>query len=121
MATRRTERIAELIQQELSLMITNKQVKDPRLAGIVTITKVKVTADLSQATAYFSVMGTEKEQKSSSAALKSAASYMQGVVSRNLRLKKTPHLVFQEDKSLDEAFKVYHLLDKLKGEKEPQE
>jgi len=120
MASRRMDRIAELIQQELSLMITTKQIKDPRLVGIVTITRVKVTADLSQATAYFSVMGTEKEQKSSSAALKSAAPYLQGVVSRNLRLKKTPQLSFKEDTSLDEAFKVFNLLEKIKGDEGSQ-
>ncbi len=120
MASRRMDRIAELIQQELSIIITSKQIKDPRLTGIVTITRVKVTPDLSQATAYFSVMGTEKEQKSSFAALKSAAPYLQGVVSRNLRLKKTPQLSFKEDTSMEEAFKIYHLLDKIKGEKDPQ-
>ncbi len=120
MATRRMDRIAELIQQELSIMITSRQIKDPRLVGMVTITRVKVAPDLSQAVAYFSVMGTEKEQKSSAAALKSAASYMQGVVSRNLRLKKTPHLSFKEDTSMEEAFKIYNLLEKIKEDKEPE-
>ena len=120
MSTKRTERIAELIQQELSLIITGKRIKDPRLKGIVTITRVKVTPDLAQATAYFSVMGTENEQKSSSAALKSAASYLQGVVSRNLRLKKTPRLSFKEDSSIEEAFKIYRLLDKIKEEEDPE-
>jgi ribosome-binding factor A len=118
MASRRIERIAELIQQELSVMITKRQIKDPRLVGMVTITRVKVTPDLSQAVAYFSVMGTEKEQRSSAAALKSAATYMQGVVSRNLRLKKTPHLSFKEDTSMEEAFKIYHLLDQIKKDEE---
>ncbi len=117
MASRRMDRIAELYQQELSLLISSRQIKDPRLKGMVTITRVKVTADLSQATAYFSVMGTEKEQNSSAAALKSAATYLQGVVSRNLRLRKTPHLSFKEDTSLDEAFKVFDLLQEIEKEK----
>ena len=60
-AGHRHERIAGEIQQEISIMLAG-ELKDPRLAGLATVTEVRVSPDLKQARVYVSVMGTEAEQ-----------------------------------------------------------
>ncbi len=111
MSTRRQRQVAELIHQEISLLI-QRQVRDPRL-GFVTVTDVDVTQDLRQATIYVSVMGGDDEVKQTLAALESAAGFFRHELGDTLTLRFIPELLFRQDKSLEQGLHIDELLDSL--------
>ena len=85
------DRIKEIIAQALEL-----RVKDPRL-GFVTITDVRVTGDLQQASIFYTVLGEESEREATSIALNSARGMLRSEVGRTLGLRITPTLEFFQD------------------------
>ncbi len=82
-AGHRHERIAGEIKQEIGVMLAG-ELKDPRLAGLATVTEVRVTPDLKQARVYVSVMGTEAEQASTLKGLSAAAGFVRHELSERL-------------------------------------
>ena len=110
----RLERLNENIKELLSELIL-KEIKDPRI-GFVTITAVKVAADLMTAKVYFSVMGSEKDRQESRKGLISASSFMRRVVGDQLKLHHVPDFHFIYDDSLDKAMKIEEVLKELKNE-----
>lgn len=107
----RAERIGLLMQRELGQMLLT-DVKDPRI-GFVSITRVEVTRDLSQARAYVSVMGTSEQRSASLAGLKSAAAYLRGEVGRRLALRQAPELIFREDVGIAQSMHIQDLIRSL--------
>jgi len=114
MNDRRQRRVAELIHQEISLLI-QRQVRDPRL-GSITVTGVEVTQDLRLAHIYVSVMGGDYEAAQALAGLKSAAGFFRHELGSALSLRFTPELSFRLDKSLEQALRIDQLLDSLPAE-----
>ncbi len=112
--TRRQRQVAELLHQEISLLI-ERQVRDPRL-GFVTVTDVEVTQDLRLATIYVSVMGGDDEVNQTLAGLKSAAGFFRHELGSTLALRFTPELLFRLDKSLEQGLHIDELLDSLHTE-----
>ena len=98
MGTRRQQKVADLIQAEISTIILRK-LKDPRL-GFLTITGVKMSPDLKHARVYFSTLGDEGQVESALAGLRSAGGLIRGEIGRTLDLKYTPQLAFHYDESL---------------------
>jgi len=97
-------------------MLVGGRIKDPRV-GFVTITKVEVTRDLSFATVYFSVMGSEEEKEETLQALEHASGYIQGQLGKGLRIRKVPRLRFKVDRNLEHSLRISELLEKIrKGE-----
>src|SRR3954447_25946186 len=90
----RTERAAEEFREILAGEI--QKLKDPRL-GFVTVTGVRVTADLRKARVFYTVLGDEKERRGTSAALRSARSHLRATLGQQVRMKFTPELEFEED------------------------
>jgi ribosome-binding factor A len=86
--------------------------KDPRI-GLVTVTGVAVTPDLREATVYVSVLGSERTRRASLAGLESAHGVLQGRVARELKLKRTPHLSFAYDESVERGVRMTKLIDEL--------
>jgi ribosome-binding factor A len=111
MSTRRQRQVAELLHQEISLLI-QRQARDPRL-GFVTVTDVEVTPDLRLAHIYVSVMGADDEVKQALAGLKSAAGFFRHELGSALSLRFTPELSFRLDKSLEQGLHIDQLLDSL--------
>jgi len=87
-----------------------QDLKDPRV-GFVTVTDVKTSADLRHARVYVSILGTPAEREASLEGLRSAHSYLQRQVARELRLKHTPELDFVLDDTAERAFRLEELLD----------
>ncbi len=112
---KRTDRLSELIKQEIAELIVTGAIKDPRI-GFVTITRVKVSADLSYADVYYSVMDGRWEETKEG--LESSRYYIQSCVGRDLRIKKLPKLRFFEDRSLDYVERTESLIEKVRGEGE---
>ncbi|MFC1584737.1 30S ribosome-binding factor RbfA [Fibrobacterota bacterium] len=109
--TRRTQRVGDLIQREISTVIQN-EIRDPRV-GFVTVSRVEVTVDLAFADVYVSVMGTESEQNNTMAGLISSASYLRKHLANNLSTRTVPKLKFVLDKNLDHSERINELLKKI--------
>jgi ribosome-binding factor A len=103
-------RVDESLRQVLSERIG--ELKDPRI-GFVTVTGVKTTSDLKQATVYVSVLGSEKKRDRTLEGLQAAHGVLQALIGRELRLKRTPQLAFQYDPSVERGVRMTKLIDEL--------
>ena len=117
MEGKRSEKVADLIQKEISQMLV-KSIKDPRI-GFVTITKVTVSDDCRFAKVFFSVAGTLEERESSGKGLESAKGYVRKELGRRLRLRYTPEIVFQFDPSIEYAIHMEEVIRNIHRGKEP--
>ena len=111
--TQRTNRIDELLRQEIGSIIT-REVADPRI-GFATITKVETTADLRHAKVWVSVIGQQKERAATISALGRAMPYVRRELGRTLRLKRIPDLHVELDDTAERGTRVLHLLDELEA------
>jgi ribosome-binding factor A len=116
---KRSERVADLIQKEISQMLM-RSIKDPRI-GFVTITRVSVTEDCRLAKIYYSVMGTEAEREASLKGLTSAKGYIRKELGRRVSLRYTPEIVFQFDPSIEYAIHIEEVIQHLHAEREKGE
>jgi ribosome-binding factor A len=111
--TQRTERVAGEIREILGELIVRQEIKDPRvrIAGIITFTHVRVTGDLRQAKAFFTVHGMDDESlERVRQGLVSAGPFMRRRIADRLRLKSTPVLTFEVDKVFEEEAHIDELL-----------
>jgi len=122
MATgRRVSRVAALIKREVSQMLLH-DVKDDRVgAGMVSVTDVVVAGDLQHAKIFVSIYGTDEVRAETMAGLKSATGYVRSELGHRVRLRRTPEVVFLEDRSLERGTRILSLLDRLHQERETAE
>jgi ribosome-binding factor A len=106
---RRPERLGEAIREEVARMIVF-ELKDPRL-GLVTVTRVEVSPDLTHARVHVGVLGDERERRKSLEALDRAAGFVRHELARRLRIRQVPEIDFRYDKGLDATDRVARLLD----------
>lgn len=118
MATnRRVSRVAELIKREVSQMLLNG-IKDDRVGtGMVSVTDVDVSGDLQHATIFVSIYGTEEAKTETMAGLKSATGYVRSELGSRVRLRRTPEVIFVEDRSIERGTKVLSLLNQLEQQR----
>lgn len=114
MATsRRVARVSEQIKREVSKMLLH-DIKDDRVgAGMVSVTDVDVSGDLQHAKIFVSVYGTEEAKAETMAGLKSATGYVRSELGQRIRLRRTPEVLFVEDRSLERGDKVLNLINQL--------
>src|SRR5205085_10643464 len=113
--SRRTERVASTIQRELAQIIM-RELNDPRLTGMPTITRVNVSDDLSIADVYMTIMGSPGQQTAALNALKHSAGVMRTKLTKALTLRVAPFLKFHLDEDLKKELEVLTLLDKVSQE-----
>jgi ribosome-binding factor A len=111
--SQRTDRIDELLRQEIGSIVT-REVADPRI-GFATITKVETTPDLRHAKVWVSVIGQPKERSQTIAALGRAMPFVRRELGRTLRLKRIPDLHVELDDTAERGTRVMHLLDELRA------
>ena len=105
---RRTDRVNELLREEIALMVRN-EVRDPRV-GLATITAVETSPELDHARIYITTLGDEQDRAEVLAGLASAAPFIRTQLSKRLRMRRVPELHFQYDRMLDEATRIEQLL-----------
>lgn len=110
--TRRTERVAELIRDELGDLLLH-EVRDPRLDGLISITRVEVSPDLLNAHVYVSVMSETTDQNAALKALNAGAGFLHRELKRRLELRRVPFLTFHLDKSIEEGAAVLAHIDEV--------
>ena len=106
----RMRRVNESLRKVLADGV--ERLGDPSI-GFVTVTGVRATTDFTQAVVYVSVLGTEKRRARSLAALERAHGVLQQRVARELRLRRTPQLIFQYDETVDRALRMSELIDQV--------
>jgi len=120
MATnRRIERVASMIKREVSLMLLNG-IKDDRVgAGMVSVTDVIVSGDLQHTKVFVSIYGTDEAKAETMEGLKSATSYVRNQLGQRVQLRRTPEVIFLEDRSLERGDKMLTLLNQLSADRKP--
>jgi ribosome-binding factor A len=106
----RMRRVNESVRQVLSE--TLPELKDPRI-GFVTITGVETSPDLRHARVFVSVFGPEKKRQATLDGLAAAHGVLQSRIAHELRLKRTPQLAFEYDRSVEEGVRMSKLIDEL--------
>jgi ribosome-binding factor A len=102
--------VNEAIRKVLSESLPT--LKDPRI-GFVTVTGVRTTTDLSQATVFVSVLGDQQEQDRTMEGLQSAHGVLQTQVARELGTRRTPVLTFEYDPAIERGVRLTKLIDEL--------
>lgn len=122
MATsRRVSRVASLIKREVSQMLLNG-IKDDRVGmGMVSITDVDVSGDLQHAKIFVSIYGTDEAKSETMAGLKSATGYVRSELGHRIQLRRTPEVVFLEDRSLERGDRMITLLNRISQERHIKE
>jgi ribosome-binding factor A len=110
----RTERIAEQLREEVSQILAT-EVADPGV-GLVTVSRVKVTPDLSLARVYWTILGDAAERKKTEKALQRAAPFVRHVLAGRVTLRRVPEVHFQFDEGLAAHTRVEEILHELHQE-----
>lgn len=105
-------RINQEVQRELSSLIL-REVKDPRIAPMTTVSDVYVAPDLKSAKIYISVLGDDNVKNDTIKGLRSAAPFLRSSLARSLNLRNTPELQFILDDSIEYGVRMNHLIDSL--------
>ena len=108
----RSERVADLIRQELALLL-EREVKDPRV-GFVTVTRVMVTRDLRSARVFVTILGDEPQKQDSLKGLAAAQGFLRHELSQRLGLRHTPSLEFLLDKGVESEERIEQLLREIR-------
>ena len=116
--SRRVERVAALIRREMSELLING-IRDERVQlGMISVTAVQVAGDLQHCRIYVSVLGSDAERDQALEGLRSASSYVKGELSRRMKLRRTPEVVFHLDKGLEKGTAVLGVLQRLENERQ---
>ncbi|ASD67742.1 30S ribosome-binding factor RbfA [Pseudoalteromonas piscicida] len=109
----RTDRVAQQIQKEIAVIL-QREIKDPRL-GMITVSAVEVSRDLSYAKVFITVLNTSDEDKTkqSAAILNEATGYIRSLLGKRIRARIMPELKFVIDNSLMEGMRISNLVDSV--------
>jgi ribosome-binding factor A len=116
----RPARVAEEFRHELGAVLA-RGLKDPRVTGFITVTGAKMAPDLKEITVYVSIHAGEAERERTLEGLRAAATWLQREVSRNLKLRHTPHLRFVYDPSVERGDRIERLLREARLQGAPGE
>lgn len=115
----RTDRIAQVMQQELAHMI-QREVKDPRLPAFVTVEAVVVSKDLAHAKVYITTLKPE-DQLITLEILQHAAGFLRTQLSKRIKLRTTPQLRFVYDTSIEYGNRLANLINRVAKETPPED
>jgi len=106
--------IREIVGEEVTAL------SDPRLRGLVTVTGVRVSPDLANATVFYSLLSAESTEEAQQG-LQSAAGRLQASVGAQMRLKRTPRLRFELDPVVERATRIESALREVRSDDDPHE
>jgi ribosome-binding factor A len=108
---RRTNRMGDLVRAELSDLLL-RHVQDPRIK-LVSLTSVEVSPDMRRASIRVSALGTEEQRQEAMDGLQHARGFLRTELSRRLRTRVTPELVFELDRGAEHSQRISDLLESL--------
>ncbi len=115
MMSYRRERFASALRNVVAKLMRT-ELSDPRIRGLVSVTRVEVSPDLRLAKVYVSVLGKKGEQQSSLAGLRHSAGHLQSLLKKHLEFRVCPKLDFRLDEELKESLATMALIDKVSSE-----
>ena len=113
-SVQRSERLADLIRAEIAEIIA-RDLKDPRI-GFTTITAVRLSKDRQHAKVFFSVLGSDEQQKETLKGLNSAVGFIRREVCQRLRLRILPEIRFVLDRTGEASARIERLFDQIKSD-----
>jgi ribosome-binding factor A len=114
--THRIEKVNQLIRQELSQLL-QREAKDPRLSGYISINQVLTTPDLRHARVLVSCVCEEKQKQEILDALHSASGFFRSEMAKHFTLRRVPELHFSWDESIEHGSNLIAFMDKVLNEK----
>lgn len=115
MASHRPDRVGEQIRDELSTLLSRGVVHDPGI-GFITLTRVKVSADLQVARVFYTSLGDDKARRETAKALARATPFLRRQVGSTLNLRRVPELEFRFDESIGHQARIEEILRDLHEE-----
>ena len=113
--SRRRERFTSALKTVVANLVQT-ELNDPRMRGLLTVTRVEVSPDLRLAKVYVSVLGNAGEQKSTLNALRHGAGHLQSLLKKHLEFRVCPILDFRIDEELKDSLVTMALIDKVSSE-----
>ena len=110
--TRRTERLNHLIQVEISDLL-RRHISDPRLNGLISITRVEISKDLKNATIMVSALGDSHDRDEVIKGFTSASGFLRRELAHRLDIRVTPELNFKLDDSIEKGVELITLIDQV--------
>ncbi len=111
----RSERVADLLKKEVASMLL-REIKDPRVQGMVTVISVKVTRDLRHADFFVSVLGGNPEERAALKGLSKATGFIRRNLGKRLHMRRIPELHFRLDETMKAQERIECLLKKIHDE-----
>ncbi len=116
MKSRRQQKLQSMIKEVVSEAILN-HLSDPRIKGLVSVTRVEVAADLRNADVYLSSFGKNREaQKATFTAIQGAGNRIRGFLARSMRSRHCPLLRFHMDDEFKKLLETYKIIDEAVDE-----
>ena len=112
--TARASRVADQIREELAQLLS-REVHDPGI-GFLTLTRVKVTADLQIARAYYTTLGDDAARRETARAVGRATPFLRRQLGQRLRLRRVPELEFFYDESIAHQDRIEQIIRELHDE-----
>lgn len=108
----RTDKVRKAIIREVS-DILQREIKDPRISGIVSVTDVDLSADCKYAKIFVSVFGSQEDQNNTMKALESSTGFIRSELSKRIQMRFSPEIKFKIDDSLERGARVTTILEKI--------
>ncbi len=118
--TERVDRLNSLLKEVISEVIT-RDVRNPHVNELVTVTRVEITKDLHYAKVYVSVIASDEVKKETLAALQSAAGFIAVNASKKVVMRYFPELTFKLDDSVAKHMRIEELLGEINKEKQARQ
>lgn len=112
MSTLRVQKLNSLIK-ELVATIIQRELKDPRISGLLSVTRVSVSPDVKNAEIFVSIIGTDNEIKSTFIGLKEARGFIRSKLRKHLVTKYIPMLKFIRDDSIEKGVELVKKIDEI--------
>jgi ribosome-binding factor A len=120
MSKQRVDRLNSLLKEVISEVI-HRDVRNPHLGKLITVTRVSISKDLHHAKVFISVIGTDQEKSDSILALQSAAGFIAVNASKKVVMRYFPELQFKLDDSVDKHMRIETLLGEIAAERDSRE
>lgn len=104
----RSDRLKELFREEIVAAL--RALKDPGISGFLTVTGLDLSTDRKLAKVFYSVIGDERQRKSTAKALERCAAYIRHILRKRVQIKTIPHVVFEYDITPQKASRIDKLL-----------
>ena len=113
--SRRTDRLNVVFKRELSRLL-EREVNDPRLIRLISVTRVETSTDLRHAKIFVSILGNDSSKTEVIEGFTTAANFLRRKLASCIRLRTIPELSFYYDDSIEQGAKVLKVLDQVSSE-----